>query len=209
MSLETERVCKVCKKVRSIESFPFCSSSKRQKRRRVCHECNYGNRVHFHESSSKEDVLENLKRRLMSKVEKTEGCWGWNGFIRPDGYTRITYGARGKSIGGHVASWMIHNKQVEVPKLNVLHSCDVRHCVNPKHLFLGTYSDNMIDMVLKKRHPGIKLTVAQVRIIKEKLNDGVTCARLSRDFNVHWVTIDDIKKERTWKHVASPGIDDK
>jgi len=199
MSLgETERVCKKCNKIRKIEEFSF--SKNLQKRRLVCYACNYGNRVHFYESASKEEILASLKQRLMSKVEKTKGCWGWNGFIRPDGYTRIKFNY--KDIGGHVASWMIHNNKVEVPKLNVCHVCDCRFCANPKHLFLGTYRDNMIDMVLKERHPGIKLTVVQVRTIKEKLNDGVTIAHLAKDFKVHWATINDIKHGRTWKSIG-------
>ena len=202
MSLAARRVCKKCKKRRNVDKFPLCSGSK-EKRKLICHECAYGNRVHFYESASKEEILANLKRRLMAKVEKTKGCWGWNGFIRPDGYTRMKHGTgRTKSIGGHVISWMVHNKQIEVPTLNVLHACDNRSCCNPNHLFLGTYSDNMIDMVLKKRHPGIKLAVAQVKIIKERLNNGVTVTRLAKDFKVNWVTIDDIKRGRTWNHTG-------
>jgi hypothetical protein len=34
----------------------------------------------------------------------------------------------------------------------VLHTCDVRNCVNPEHLFLGTNKENTQDMVTKGRH---------------------------------------------------------
>ena len=33
----------------------------------------------------------------------------------------------------------------------VLHRCDIRHCVNPKHLFVGTAKQNTQDMIEKGR----------------------------------------------------------
>lgn len=36
---------------------------------------------------------------------------------------------------------------------SVLHSCDNPRCHRPDHLFLGTLSDNMYDMWMKRRHP--------------------------------------------------------
>ncbi len=33
----------------------------------------------------------------------------------------------------------------------VCHECDVRHCVNPEYLFLGTQQENMKDVIEKGR----------------------------------------------------------
>lgn len=57
---------------------------------------------------------------------------------------------KGELIAVHRASWIYHNG--DIPKgMYVCHHCDNRKCFNIRHLFLGSHSDNMKDMVNKKR----------------------------------------------------------
>lgn len=43
-----------------------------------------------------------------------------------------------------------------IPKgMCVLHRCDVRHCVNPNHLWLGTQRENIADRDAKGRNRGL------------------------------------------------------
>lgn len=81
--------------------------------------------------------------------EPNSGCWLW--LQRPDknGYGHIRIGDSKLIV--HRASWAAFNGPIE-PGAHVLHRCDNTSCVNPDHLFVGTRSDNMRDMVRKGRH---------------------------------------------------------
>jgi hypothetical protein len=50
----------------------------------------------------------------------------------------------------HRMSWEMHFGPIPEGML-VLHHCDVRRCVRPDHLFLGTARDNTRDMIAKGR----------------------------------------------------------
>ena len=88
----------------------------------------------------------------------------------------------------------------------VCHTCDNRLCINPDHLFLGTLTDNMCDMVQKGRefhaigeHNGQhKLTQEEVIQIKELLNTVKNCSKIALQFGVSPRTINDIKHNNTW-----------
>jgi hypothetical protein len=86
--------------------------------------------------------------RFNKKVEKTDSCWLWVGKKMIDGYGNMW--VEGKQIPAHRLSWLLHNGSIK-EGLKVCHKCDVRHCVNPQHLFLGTQMDNMRDMIEKGR----------------------------------------------------------
>lgn len=76
-------------------------------------------------------------------VSRTEfGCWLWTGSKTGNGYGKCQHNRR--TLGAHVVSYMMFKGAVP-EGLIVRHTCDVKHCVNPAHLVLGTYSDNLND----------------------------------------------------------------
>ena len=85
---------------------------------------------------------------FFSKVNKTDHCWIWNAFKNPCGYGVIS--VKNKTYLAHRFSWML--KFGSIPKgLLICHHCDNPPCVNPDHLFIGTYKDNSDDRDKKER----------------------------------------------------------
>jgi hypothetical protein len=85
-------------------------------------------------------------QKFMRHVSKdVSGCWLWIGVIHKYGYGKYC----GKSA--HRLSWLYFRG--EIPEgMSICHHCDVRNCVNPDHLFVGTQGDNVRDAWAKGRH---------------------------------------------------------
>jgi len=90
---------------------------------------------------------------LVVKIREND-CWE----VRSHSTTRGGYARlmnNNKAILAHRLSY--ETFVGEIPEaMCVLHKCDNPICVNPKHLFLGTYLDNSNDMRTKGRHVDVK-----------------------------------------------------
>ena len=77
-----------------------------------------------------------------SKPEPLSGCHIWNGGAFNCGYGRLRY--QGRAWLAHRLAWTL--KHGPIPDGMILcHRCNVRRCVNPDHLALGTCADNNAD----------------------------------------------------------------
>lgn len=129
--------------------------------------------------------------KYVEPIMDDRGCWEWRG-----GLGRFGYGAmnvNGKTQRAHRVAWTIHRG--DVPEgLCVLHRCDNPPCVNPAHLFLGTYLDNVRDMDEKgrrksnprygKENGNAKLTSEQAAEIVRRYNSGEKGTALAREFGM-------------------------
>lgn len=151
--------------------------------------------------------VKNFWWRVEQQTRETErGCLEFTGCKDGCGYGRINNG-HGKLVRIHRAVWERDHGEIQAGMV-VMHICDNRACIRPSHLLLGTQAQNVADMDLKRRrrslrgsaHPNSKLSETDIPVIQQKLNEGMTCAAIARQYGVSEGMIRHIKKRRMWAH---------
>lgn len=131
-------------------------------------------------------------------------CWIWQKTVGANGYGGSR---RLGQHGAHRVSYIAFIGPIE-PGMMVCHSCDVRVCVNPDHLWKGTNLDNMRDMATKGRsrsgagkgsdHGRAKLTEDQVLAIRASKK---TARQAALEYGVAMGTIAHIRARTSWRHI--------
>jgi hypothetical protein len=138
-------------------------------------------------------------------------CWEWQAARRSSGYGVIGSN-RGPTLSAHRVAWeLTHGPTPD--GLCVLHRCDNRPCVNPGHLFLGTYLDNNRDMAAKGRHgsrtkpeshprgEGHPLALLTEAAVLEIRSGGQSTATYASRFGVSETCVRDARRGHTWRHL--------
>lgn len=163
-------------------------------------------------------LLEKLESNFIP--EPNSGCWIWTaGWFNTTGYGAVSIGS--KTIGAHRAAYEVYVGAI--PKgMCVLHRCDQRLCVNPKHLWIGTHADNAADRQRKGRggrsfggRNGMRLhpesapsgsrngqaRLTEENVLSMRAEVGKTHARLAAEYRVSPALVGLILSRKRWRHI--------
>lgn len=169
-----------------------------------------------HKKAIKTELFKRTKRAGSCRIYtggKSPGRYGWFTF-KLDEYVHFTTTA-------HVASWMIAHNDYPAGR-HVLHTCDHKLCIEPRHLWAGTHAENMADKTLKGRQakgaamPQSKLTTVIVTRVRklvrresEHLGKGSRTGlvkQLAEKYQVSGYAMYCAIHGKTWAHVVEPPV---
>jgi HNH endonuclease len=153
-------------------------------------------------------IDDQVKKRFTSKIERGDNkddCWIWIGTVGASGYGHINI--NGSQIGAHRVSYVLHKSPIP-PDMLVCHTCDIRRCVNPEHLFLGSVLENNRDAANKGKFTGEKngratLTLEKASQILTLRKSGLTAKQVGEIFGATVDQVYKIWRRKTWKHISS------
>lgn len=179
---------------KQVVGFGYCDKHYRRFRK-------LGNATATKISAHGEPLLDRIARH---SIQASSGCWLWTGTVsKATGYGQIGY--EGKMLLAHRASYMAYRG--DIPEgIFVCHKCDVRNCVRPDHLFLGTRQDNTDDMMRKRRNrpmPGEKNANALISESQaiEILGSNESYTVLAAKYGIKKASIYNIKAGHRWQHL--------
>lgn len=136
------------------------------------------------------------------------GCWLCTSHsLNSAGYPQVTI--RGKSTSAHRYVYAAVHGDIEDDQV-VRHTCDVKRCINPDHLVVGTHGDNVRDAVDRNRRRYVqgtangraKLTDEQVGYIKEHNTESIV--GLAEMFGVSPQLVSNIQRGRARSGIPGP-----
>lgn len=97
-----------------------------------------------------QEKLKEVKKRFLSKIEKTDKCWIWKGYIEKSGYGRLSI--NDNPWWAHRCSFYIYNGYIPENGMVVDHKCRNRKCVNPKHLREVSQRQNCLENSMSRSY---------------------------------------------------------
>lgn len=144
------------------------------------------------------DRTERRMKELLSgrRIKEETGCWLWKFSKTPKGYGKFN-----SNEFVHIVSFELF-KGPRIPGLDVMHSCNTKHCFNPDHLSQGTRKKNIEDA----GHDGLmnnrctnKLTYKDAQSIRQRYKQGEKQKNLAIEYQVSRSYISLIVNNYKWK----------
>ena len=128
-------------------------------------------------------------------VDKSGDCWIWQGRKDKDGYG--WWWLNGKNVRPHRIAVELDGRQIVAPNVS-RHLCNVRDCVNPKHIVVGTQKENVQDQLRLGTHAGLKYSDELVQKIRDEYEAGnIGQRKLSQKYGVSKSQVQMIVKYQT------------
>lgn len=157
-----------------------------------------------------DNLLDKVTQKFVRGVRKlANGCWTCDTAYRTvHGYLAVQITENGIQHAFKAHRFSYEHFVGKIPdEMLVCHKCDNPSCCNPRHLFLGSQSDNMRDMVAKCRglvgakNPNTKFSEDDILHIYECIDRGMSRKKIAEIYGVASVTISHIATGRNWTHL--------
>jgi len=162
-----------------------------------------------HRFVSGHQARKSLADQLVSRSvrDSLTGCLEWTGSLSVGGYARLSY--RGPNLTVHRVVWFLHFGLIPIGTF-VCHRCDNRRCIEIKHLFLGSHSDNMRDMSGKDRslfgemNRGAKISAMAARVVLRlsEFSD-LSQREIGEPFLLSQQQVSNIARRANWKRTLT------
>lgn len=118
-----------------------------------------------------------FKERFWNRVDirSDSECWPWKKSRMKSGYGKVK--RSGKHLLSHRIAFELSNGRPPKKGLCVLHHCDNPPCCNPKHLYEGTYQDNMQDALKRNRLPRFHKRLKPQWLVSHNISVGIRNAQ--------------------------------
>lgn len=146
------------------------------------------------------EVLAKAAAKLRANVVRSDGgCLLWTGYTQPNGYGWVN--VAGLKIAAHRLAMILAGIALP-PDMDACHRCDVRNCVEPAHLYVGTRRQNMADCTARGRHNKpvgaahwrAKLSDTEVTELRRRRALGETTTSIAEAFGINTGTVSRIAR---------------